>query len=299
LYGHQVLWSANELALLHSMEMSQPNLMEELLQVFQAPFAEPQGLPLSRSRTHRIRSLPDTESVVVRLYRYGQKAELEQHYDTMLQQGVIGPSCSAFSVPVLLVKKADNSGQFCVNYRALNVQMVKDKFPIPVVEELLDELRGTTFFTKLDLHSGYHRVRMHPKDMEKRAFRMDQGLFEFLVMPFGLSNALTMFQALMNEVLHPFLRKPVLVFFDDILIYSAAWSEHLQQVCQIVIVLCSKCATGLRTYEGAHSWFARITTISSSCSIKNWQPSHGTNGQANCWDLTSVWNTSQAQPMLS
>jgi hypothetical protein len=227
LYGHQVLWSANELALLHSMEMSQPNLMEELLQVFQAPFAEPQGLPLSRSRTHRIRSLPDTESVVVRLYRYGQKAELEQHYDTMLQQGVIGPSCSAFSVPVLLVKKADNSGQFCVNYRALNVQMVKDKFPIPVVEELLDELRAATFLTKLDLRSGYHQVGMHPEDVDKTTFRTHQGLFEFLVMPFSLSNAPTTFQVLMNEVLRLFRRKSMLIFFDDILIYSATWSEHL------------------------------------------------------------------------
>jgi hypothetical protein len=104
---------------------------------------------------------------------------------------------------------------------------VKDKFPIPVVEELLDELRAATFLTKLDLRSGYHQVRMHPEDVDKTTFRTHQGLFEFLVMPFSLSNAPTTFQVLMNEVLRLFRRKSMLIFFDDILIYSATWSEHL------------------------------------------------------------------------
>jgi hypothetical protein len=155
---------------------------------------------------------------------------LEQHCDDMLRHDIIRPSTSAFSAPVLLIKKQVNSWRFYVDYKALNDKTIKDKFPILLVEELMVELCGASFFTKLDLRSGYHQVRMHPDDVEKMTFKTHQGLFEFLVMSFDLSNVSASFQVLMNEVLRPFLRRFMLVFFYDILIISSLWSEHLQHV---------------------------------------------------------------------
>jgi hypothetical protein len=231
--GHQVWWLATDTSQpTTAMVATADDVMEDLLLCFEGLFSELTGLPLEQQQCHHIRLLPGTASGAVRPYHYAhtQKAKLKRQCQDMLHQGVIRASSSAFFVPVLLVQKADSSWRFCVDYRALNSRTVKDKYPISVVEELHDELCGTVFFTKLDLRLGYHQVCMNVDDIEKTAFRTHEGLFEFLIMLFGLTNALATFQALMHDVLCPFLHWFVLVFFDDILIFSPSWSEHLRHI---------------------------------------------------------------------
>ena len=202
-------------------------------------FQEPQGLPPVRECDHTIPLIPGAQPVNVRPYHYTtlQKDEIECQVADMLDRGIIKPSSSPFSSPVLLVKKKDGSWRFCVDYRHLNAITVKNKYPLPIIDELLDELAGTCRFSKLDLRSGYHQIRMHPDDEHKTAFKTHHGDFEFRVLPFGLTSAPATFQSIMNSVLAPYLRRSVLVFVDDILVYSHSLAEHevhLRQVLQIL-----------------------------------------------------------------
>ncbi|KAJ4780691.1 polyprotein [Rhynchospora pubera] len=218
---------------------SLPPKLQTTISTFSDLFAEPQGLPPSRPIDRRILLNAGTDAVDVKPYHYPhfQKSEIEKLVADLLQSGAIRPSSYAFSSPVLLVRKKDGTWRFCVDYRALNAVTIRDRFPIPTVDELFDELNGATVFSKLDLRFGYHQIRVHEDDIHKTAFRTHHGHFEFRVMPFGLSNDPSTFQALMIEIFQPLLRKFVIIFFYDIVVYSGSLEAHLEHLSQVFQIL--------------------------------------------------------------
>ena len=141
-------------------------------------------------------------------------------------RGFIRPSHSPWGAPVLFVKKKDTTLRMCIDYRGLNKVTIRNRYPLSRIDDLFDQLVGARFFSKIDLHSGYHQLRVRPSDIPKTAFLTRYGSFEFLVMPFWLTNVPTVFMDLMNQIFRPFLDQFVIVFIDDILIFSRSEAEH-------------------------------------------------------------------------
>jgi hypothetical protein len=199
-----------------------PQDLQALLSKHQMVFSNPQGLPPSHGvHDHSISLLPKSLPPNIRPYHhpFSQKNEIEKMVQELLNAGIIHPSTSPYSYPIVMVLNKEGSWRMCPNFRALNKLTIKEKFSISVIDDLLDELSGAQFFTKLDLHSGYHQIHMKEADIPKTSFQTHEGHYEFLVMPFVLCNAPSTFESLMNHVFRPFLYHFVLVFFNDILIY--------------------------------------------------------------------------------
>ncbi|XP_063941268.1 uncharacterized protein LOC135149473 [Daucus carota subsp. sativus] len=186
------------------------------------------GLPPHREVEFSIDLIPGAQPISKAPYRMAplELQELKEQLQELLDKGFIRPSVSPWGAPVLFMKKKDGSMRLCIDYRELNRITVKNRYPLPRIDDLFDQLQGAKYFSKIDLRSGYHQLRVKASDIPKTAFRTRYGHYEFLVMSFGLTNTPAVFMDLMNRVFKDFLDKFVIVFIDDILVYSKTKEEH-------------------------------------------------------------------------
>jgi hypothetical protein len=195
------------------------NVVSEFPDVFPE---ELPGMPPERKVEFSIELIPGTASISKRAYRvFGPElVELKKQIDELSEKGYIRPSTSPWATPMLFVEKKDGTKRMCIDYRSLNEVTIKNKYPLHRIEDLFDQLRGASVLSKIDLRSGYHQLRIRPSDIPKTTFIIKYGLYEFTIMSFGLTNVLAYFMYLMNSVFMDYLDKFVVVFIDDILIYS-------------------------------------------------------------------------------
>jgi hypothetical protein len=186
------------------------------------------GMPLERELEFTIDLKPGTEPIARAPYRMStpELQELKMQLKELLDLGLIRPSVSPWGAPVIFIQKKDGSWRLCIDYRQLNKATIKNQYPLPRIDDLFDQMKGATVFSKIDLRSGYHQLRIKEDDVPKTAFKMRFGHYEFIVLPFGLTNTLGVFMSLMNGVFREYLDKFVQVFIDDILIYSRMTEEH-------------------------------------------------------------------------
>ncbi|GKC88543.1 putative reverse transcriptase domain-containing protein, partial [Tanacetum coccineum] len=179
-------------------------------------------IPPTRQVEFQIDLIPGATPVAQVPYRLApsEMKELSDQLQELFDKGFIRPNSSPWGAPVLFVKKKDGSFWMCINYRELNKLTVKNRYPLPRINDLFDQLHGSSVYSKIDLRSGYHQLRVREEYIPKTAFRTRYGHYEFQVIPFGLTNTPTVFMDLMNRVCKPYLDKFVIVFIDDILIYS-------------------------------------------------------------------------------
>ncbi|KAM0025819.1 putative nucleotidyltransferase, Ribonuclease H [Helianthus debilis subsp. tardiflorus] len=216
--------------------------LKEIPVVSEYPNVFPEDLPRlppDREVEFRIHLIPGTIPIAKAPYRLSptEMLELKRQLDELLSKGFIQPSSSPWGAPVLFVKKKDGSMRMCFDYRELNKVTIKNRYPLPRIDDLFDQLQGAKYFSKIDLRSGYHQLKVHEEDIPKTAFRTRYGHYEFIVMPFGLTNAPATFMDMMNRIRRPYLDKFVIVFIDDMLIYSKSQDEHCEHLHALLTLL--------------------------------------------------------------
>ncbi|KAK1408207.1 hypothetical protein QVD17_39842 [Tagetes erecta] len=267
---------------------SEPKRLDEIPVVCDYPDVFPEdlpGLPPQRQVEFQIELTLGAAPIARAPYRLApaELQELSKQLQELLEKGFIRPSSSPWGAPVLFVKKKDGTFRMCIDYRELNKVTVKNRYPLPRIDYLFDQLQGSSFYSKIDLRSGFHQLRVREEDITKTAFRTHYGHYEFAVMPFGLTNAPAVFMDLMNRLCKPYLDQFVIVFIDDILIYSKSKEDHTEHLRLILELLkkeqlyakFSKCDFWIREVQflghvvnesGIHVDPSKIE------SIKNWAP---------------------------